>query len=258
MSAKAAPRITYTGLPGIPLIREGDDLAAIISAALHEATIPLENGDLLVIAQKIVSKAERRRATLSAFTPSAEAHRLAEIVKKDPRHVEAILCESTEVIRASEGVLIVAHRLGFIMANAGIDQSNVSDGSEEEILLLPRDPDATCARVKRELDARHQVDVAVIINDSFGRPWRQGVVGVAIGAAGVPALQSLVGTPDLHGRALRITEVALADELAAAASLVMGQSAEGLPVVHVRGFAATGQRSNAAALIRPKERDLFR
>ena len=257
MPAKAATQITYTGLPGIPLIREGDDLSAIVSAALHKGGIILENGDVLVIAQKIVSKAEGRRAPLSAFTPSAEAHRLAEIVKKDPRHVEAILSESTEVIRASEGVLIVAHRLGFVMANAGIDQSNVGD-DPEGILLLPRDPDATCAHLKRELDARHRVDIGIIINDSFGRPWRNGVVGVAIGAAGMPALQSLVGTPDLHGRALRITEVALADELAAAASLVMGQSAEGLPVVHVRGFAATGQRSNAAALIRPKERDLFR
>jgi coenzyme F420-0:L-glutamate ligase/coenzyme F420-1:gamma-L-glutamate ligase len=257
MSAQAPVRITYTGLPGIPLIREGDDLAEIISVALREAGIALMNGDVLVIAQKIVSKAEGRRAHLSAFTPSTEAHRLAGIVRKDSRHVQAILCESTEVIRATEGVLIVAHRLGFVMANAGIDQSNVGD-DPEAILMLPRDPDATCARLKAELDARHKRDLGVIINDSFGRPWRSGVVGVAIGAAGVPAFQSLVGTPDLYGRALRVTEVALADELAAAASLVMGQSAEGLPVVHVHGFAAAGQRSNAAALIRPKQRDLFR
>jgi coenzyme F420-0:L-glutamate ligase/coenzyme F420-1:gamma-L-glutamate ligase len=257
MSAQSATRITYTGLPGIPLIREGDNLSEIISVALREAGIALVNGDVLVIAQKIVSKAEGRHAHLSAFTPSADAYRLASIVRKDARHVEAILSESTEVIRASEGVLIVAHRLGFVMANAGIDQSNVGVDAEA-ILLLPRDPDATCARLRAELGVRHKVDLAVIINDSFGRPWRNGVVGVAIGAAGIPALQSLVGTPDLHGRALRITEVALADELAAAASLVMGQSAEGLPVVHVRGFAASGQRSNAAALIRPKERDLFR
>jgi coenzyme F420-0:L-glutamate ligase/coenzyme F420-1:gamma-L-glutamate ligase len=257
MSAKSATRITYTGLPGIPLIRDGDDLPEIISAGLREAGIALVSGDVLVIAQKMVSNAEGRRAALSDFTPSTEALRLAEIVKKDPRHVEAILSESTEVIRASEGVLIVAHRLGFVMANAGIDQSNVGD-DPEAILMLPRDPDANCARLKAALDARHRVDIAVIINDSFGRPWRNGVVGVAIGAAGLPALQSLVGQPDLYGRALRITEVALADELAAAASLVMGQSAEALPVVHVRGFAATGERSNAAALMRPKERDLFR
>ena len=257
MTAKVAKRITYTGLPGIPLIREGDNLADIISVALNDAGIVLADGDVLVIAQKIVSKAEGRRANLSDFPPSAEAHRLAGIVKKDPRHVEAILSESTEVIRAAEGVLIVAHRLGFVMANAGIDQSNVG-GDSDGILMLPRDPDATCARLKAELDLRHSADLGIIINDSFGRPWRSGVVGVAIGAAGMPALQSLVGTLDLYGRALRITEVALADELAAAASLVMGQSAEGLPVVHVRGFAATGQRSNAAALIRPKERDLFR
>jgi coenzyme F420-0:L-glutamate ligase/coenzyme F420-1:gamma-L-glutamate ligase len=257
MSGGVARRITYTGLPGIPLIREGDDLAAIISSAVREAGLDLANGDVLVIAQKIVSKAEGRRAHLSAFTPSAEAYRLSDIVRKDARHVEAILSESTEVIRASEGVLIVAHRLGFVMANAGIDLSNVG-GAEEEVLLLPRDPDATCARLEAELELRHKVDIAVIINDSFGRAWRNGVVGVAIGAAGIPALQSLVGRPDLYGRALRITEIALADELAAAASLVMGQSAEGLPVVHVRGFTASGQPSNAAALIRPKERDLFR
>jgi coenzyme F420-0:L-glutamate ligase/coenzyme F420-1:gamma-L-glutamate ligase len=257
MSAGAAKRITYTGLPGVPLIRDGDDLAEIISAGLREADIELVTGDVIVIAQKIVSKAEGRCAKLSAFTPSAEALRLANIVKKDPRHVEAILSESTEVIRVAEGVLIVAHRLGFVMANAGIDQSNVgSDG--DEILLLPRDPDATCARLKAALDARHKVDIAVVINDSFGRPWRNGVVGMAIGAAGMPALQSLIGAPDLYDRALRVTEVALADELAAAASVVMGQSAEGVPVVHVRGFTAAGERGNAAALIRPKERDLFR
>jgi coenzyme F420-0:L-glutamate ligase / coenzyme F420-1:gamma-L-glutamate ligase len=257
MTATIAPRITYTGLPGIPLIREGDNLADIISVALNEAGIVLADGDVLIVAQKIVSKAEGRRANLSDFTPSAEAVRFAGIVKKDPRHVQAILSESSEVIRAAEGVLIVAHRLGFVMANAGIDQSNVGE-DPEGILMLPRDPDATCAKLKAELDLRHQADLGIIINDSFGRAWRSGIVGVAIGAAGMPALQSLVGTPDLYGRALRITEVAFADELAAAASLVMGQSAEGLPVVHVRGFAATGQRSNAAALIRPKERDLFR
>jgi coenzyme F420-0:L-glutamate ligase/coenzyme F420-1:gamma-L-glutamate ligase len=256
MSAATA-RITYTGLPGIPLIGENDDLGDIISVALHEADIRLSSGDVLVIAQKIVSKAEGRRAKLSQFTPSAEACRLAAIAKKDARHVEAILSESTEIVRASEGVLIVAHRLGFVMANAGIDQSNVGSDSEE-ILLLPRDPDATSARLKAELDAAHEADIGIIINDSFGRPWRNGVVGVAIGTAGFPSLQSLVGEPDLYGRALRVTEVALADELAAAASLVMGQSAEGVPVVHVRGFAAAGQRGNAAALIRPRERDLFR
>src|SRR5947209_340641 len=184
MSAQAVTRITYTGLPGIPLIREGDDLADLISVALREAGMALVSGDVLVIAQKIISKAEGRRAHLSAFTPSAEAYRLAEIVRKDARHVEAILSESTEVIRANEGVLIVAHRLGFVMANAGIDQSNVGD-DPEGILLLPRDPDATCARLKAELDARHHADVAVIMNDSFGRPWRNGVIGVAIGAAGI-------------------------------------------------------------------------
>src|SRR4051794_13302602 len=257
MSAAATTRITYTGLPGVPLIRAGDDLTEMISVALKEADIKVSSGDVLVIAQKIVSKAEGRHAKLSDFAPSPEAHRLAGIVKKDARHVEAILSESTEVIRAAEGVLIVAHRLGFVMANAGIDQSNVGPDAEE-MLLLPRDPDATSARLKAELAATHEADIGIIINDSFGRAWRNGVVGVAIGAAGLPSLQSLIGEPDLYGRALRVTEVAVADELAAAASLIMGQSAEAIPVVHVRGFAARGQRSNAAALIRPKQRDLFR
>src|SRR3954452_13236462 len=164
MSARAAKRITYTGLPGIPLVGEGDDLAEMISAALREAVIELISGDVLVVAQKIVSKAEGRRAKLSDFTPSEEAHRLAAIVGKDPRHIEAILSESTEVIRAAEGVLIVGHRLGFVMANAGIDQSNVGDDAEA-ILMLPRDPDATCARLKAELDLRHQADLGMIIND---------------------------------------------------------------------------------------------
>jgi coenzyme F420-0:L-glutamate ligase/coenzyme F420-1:gamma-L-glutamate ligase len=257
MSVEAPRRITYTGVPGIPLIGEGDDLANIISIALSDADIKLASGDVLVIAQKIVSKAEGCRAKLSDFEPSAEAYRLSEIVKKDPRHVEAILSESTEVIRAAEGVLIVTHRLGFVMANAGIDQSNVGNAADE-ILMLPRDPDATCARFKAEFDAQSNADVGIIVNDSFGRPWRNGVIGVAVGAAGLAAVQSLVGRPDLYGRALRITEVAVADELAAAASLVMGQSAEAIPVVHVRGFVAAGQRSNAAALIRPRQRDLFR
>src|SRR5436305_11673961 len=180
MSAQAATRITYTGLPGIPLIGDGDNLAEIISGALCGAGLELVDGDVLVLAQKIVSKAEGRRTNLSAFTPSAEALRLAAIVKKDPRHVEAILSESIEVIRAAEGVLIVAHRLGFVMANAGIDQSNVGD-EPEGILLLPRNPDATCAYLRSELDARHGADVGIIINDSFGRAWRNGVVGVAIG-----------------------------------------------------------------------------
>ncbi|MEA2874608.1 MAG: coenzyme F420-0:L-glutamate ligase / coenzyme F420:gamma-L-glutamate ligase [Hyphomicrobiales bacterium] len=250
--------MTYTGLPGIPRVVQGDDLADIITAALRRADLGLADGDVLVIAQKIVSKAEGRSFALSAFEPSSEAHRLSKLVGKDPRHIEAILSESTEVVRAAPGVLIVAHRLGFVMANAGIDQSNVGDGSGEEILLLPRDPDASSSRLKAGLDARHKADIGVVINDSFGRPWRNGVVGVAIGAAGIPSLQSLVGAPDLYGRALRVTEVALADELAAGASLVMGQSAEGLPVVHVRGFGARGELRNAASLIRPKGQDLFR
>ncbi|GAC1340088.1 MAG: coenzyme F420-0:L-glutamate ligase [Beijerinckiaceae bacterium] len=250
-----ATHLVFTALPAIPLVQEGDDLAALIGDSLRNAALELIDDDILVIAQKIVSKAEGRFVDPASVTPSQHANELATIVRKDPRHIEVILSESTEVVRAAEGVLIVAHRLGFVMANAGVDQSNVGD---DRLLLLPRDPDATAARLKRELGARYSADIGIIINDSFGRPWRNGTVGIAIGAAGVPSLKSLVGEPDLYGRALRVTEVALADELAAAASLLMGQSSEGLPVVHVRGFKPSGEHNKAAALARDKTKDLFR
>jgi len=156
-------------------------------------------------------------------------------------------------------VLIVAHRLGFVMANAGVDQSNIEprDGSER-VLLLPLDPDASCAMLKTRMDKAFSADLGIVINDSFGRPWRNGVVGVALGAAGLPSLLSLVGAPDLFGRAMRVTEVALADEIAAAASMVMGQADERLPLVHVRGLRVDASPRNAAALLRPREQDMFR
>jgi coenzyme F420-0:L-glutamate ligase/coenzyme F420-1:gamma-L-glutamate ligase len=256
---KPLKRVSYTGLPNIPLIEPGDDLAGIIIDALHEADLQLTNGDVLVIAQKVVSKAEGRYLELDSIKPSPRAIELAGHIRKDPRQIEAILSESSEVVRAGEGVLIVAHRLGFIMANAGIDESNIEqEGGSRRVLLLPRDPDAACAVIKSRLDMASGAAVGVIINDSFGRPWRNGVTGVALGAAGLPALQSLIGAPDLFGRAMRVTEIAVADELAAAASLVMGQSDEGLPVVHVRGFQSQAPHAPASALVRPKERDMFR
>ncbi|HLI11897.1 MAG TPA: coenzyme F420-0:L-glutamate ligase [Alphaproteobacteria bacterium] len=255
----AGPSVTLTAIPRIPLIQAGDDLANILVGAIEAARLSLQNQDVLVLAQKIVSKAEGRYVDLAEIRPSMRARELAAAVDKDPRFVEVVLSESTEVVRYRKDVLIVAHRLGFVMANAGVDQSNIEhpDG-KERVLLLPRDPDASCAALKARLDAHFHAQVGVIINDSFGRAWRNGVVGVALGAAGLPAILDMVGVPDLFGRNLRVTQVALADEIAAAASLVMGQAGEGLPAVLVRGLNWKAPASTAAALLRPKQLDLFR
>ena len=254
----AGTSVALTAVPGIPMIEPGDDLGAILAEALKNDGMALQARDVVVIAQKVVSKAEGRYRLLDEIEPSSEAVALAGKVHKDPRHVEAILRESAEVVRHREGLLITAHRLGYVMANAGIDQSNIAQSDGERLLLLPEDPDASCARLKRALDAAFAADVAVVMNDSFGRAWRNGVVGVALGAAGLPSLRDLVGTPDLFGRPMRVTEVALADEIASAASLVMGQGAEGLPVVHIRGLAWEEAPRPARDLVRPKHRDLFR
>jgi coenzyme F420-0:L-glutamate ligase / coenzyme F420-1:gamma-L-glutamate ligase len=252
-------RVSLTGLQGIPLVVPGDDLAEIIATALDSMAIALEDGDILVVAQKIVSKAENRYCSLASVIPSEAAKEFAEILDKDARHIEVILDESSEVLRRADNALITVHRLGFIMANAGVDQSNIDQGDGEGmVLLLPRDPDAAASALKAALDERYGVACGVIINDSFGRPWRKGVVGVALGAAGVPSLRDLAGTPDLFGRPLRITEHAAADEIASAASLIMGQAAEGVPVVHIRGLYLDGEPSPAEALIRPKTQDVFR
>ena len=256
----ASRSITLSALEGIPLIEPGDDLGALLADALRKMSIVPVTGDIVVVAQKIVSKAEGRVVDLRAVVPGASARRLAAQVRKDPRLVEVILSESSEVVRHQPDVLIVAHRLGFVMANAGVDQSNVGPDGTEQALLLPRDPDASAAALKLRLDREFDADLGVVINDSFGRPWRNGVVGVALGAAGVPAVQSLIGHPDLFGRKLRVTEVATADEIAAAASLVMGQSDEGIPAVHIRGVSCHGSwlPLPASALVRPKTMDLLR
>jgi coenzyme F420-0:L-glutamate ligase / coenzyme F420-1:gamma-L-glutamate ligase len=251
--------ITYTALPNIPLVQPGDDVCAIIKAGLVEAGIVLQDGDVIVIAQKIISKSENRYVDLAAILPSARAEELAGITGKDVRHIEVVLAESAEVLRARKNVIIVAHRLGYVMANAGIDESNINhvDGPGR-VLLLPVDPDRSCREIKARLDRECAVSVGVIINDSFGRAWRNGVVGVALGAAGIASLQNLIGSPDLFGRAMKVTEVAIGDELAAAASLAMGQGAEGTPIVHVRGFRNRAPDNDASALIRPKQMDMFR
>ena len=251
--------VTLTPLGGFPLVEPGDDVAGLLVDGLRRNAIAPQDDDVLVLAQKIVSKAEGRYVRLRDVVPSPRAKALAAETDKDPRMVELILSESREVVKYMRGVLIVEHRLGFVMANAGIDQSNIDhpDG-DERALLLPLDPDASCARLKDRLHAAFGVRVAVVVNDSFGRPWRQGVTGVALGAAGVPSLLDLIGAPDLFGRAMRITEVAVADEIAAAASMVMGQTDAGTPVVHIRGMRWDAPARPAADLLRPKQRDMFR
>jgi coenzyme F420-0:L-glutamate ligase/coenzyme F420-1:gamma-L-glutamate ligase len=250
------PNLAFTALPGIPMIAAGDDLAAVIVAALRDAGLALTAGDVLVLAQKIVSKAEGRSVDLATVTPSPRAVALGKETGKDARLVELILAESTEVLRHRPGVLIVAHKLGLVLANAGIDRSNV-DG-RDHVLLLPRDPDRSCAELRRDIAAATGVDVGVMIIDSIGRAWRNGTIGTAIGVAGLPGLLDLRGTPDLYGRPLETTEVGLADELAAAASLVMGQAGEGRPVVLARGLGYGRRDGTARELVRPREKDLFR
>jgi coenzyme F420-0:L-glutamate ligase/coenzyme F420-1:gamma-L-glutamate ligase len=247
--------LVLTPLPGIPMIAAGDDLAAIILAALRQSGRPLASGDVLVLAQKIVSKAEGRTVDLRTVAPSPRAIALAHETQKDPRVVELILAESTEVLRHRPGVLIVVHRLGLVLANAGIDRSNVGG---DDVLLLPRDPDRSCAELRRAIGNAAGVDVGVMIIDSIGRAWRNGTIGTAIGIAGLGGLLDLRGTPDLFGRALETTEVGLADELAAAASLVMGQAGEGTPVVLARGLGYGRRDGTAQELIRAREKDLFR
>ena len=251
--------LTLTALTEIPEVVRGADLAQLLAAAILRAGKTLEAGDVVVIAQKIVSKAEGRQVRLAEITPSPRALELARTVDKDPRLVELMLGESREVLRAKLGVLIVEHRLGFVMASAGIDQSNVPRADVEEVaLLLPADPDESARRIQQDLRDAGGVEVGVLINDSFGRAWRNGVTGVAIGVAGVPALVDLRGRPDREGRPLRVTQVAAADELAAAASLLMGQSDEACPAVLARGFPYAARPSSAAELKRPRAEDLFR
>ena len=252
-------RITMTGLQGVPLIKPGDDLGAIAADALWANDIPPEEGDVLVVAQKIVSKAEGRFVVIADVEPSQRAIALAAEVDKDPRFVEVVLSESKRVVRHRPGLLIVEHRLGFVMANAGIDHSNVApeDGAER-VLLLPVDPDGSADKLRQHLIGAFGVGIGVIISDSFGRPWRKGTLGVALGAAGLPALVDLRGRPDLFGRQLLVTETGFADEIAAAAGLLMGQADEAVPMVLVRGLAWSAPELPAAALVRPAEHDLFR
>lgn len=251
--------VTLTPIPNVPMIRPGDDLAGLLIAACERSALVPSESDVWVVAQKIVSKAEGRYVDLAGVRPSARARELAVEVDKDPRLIEVILGESRRVVRQRRGVLIVEHRLGFIMANAGVDRSNVDPAAgAEPVLLLPRDPDASAAGLLDRLTAHFRKRFGVIVTDSFGRAWRRGTVGVALGAAGIPALMDLRGQPDLFGLALRVTQTGFADEVASAASLLMGQANEAQPAVLVHGLSWAGEPSPGAALIRAADEDLFR
>ena len=261
--------LTLTPLPEIPLIHEGDDLAEIILQSCQNANLQLKDDDILILAQKIVSKAEGRLVNLADVEPSQHAVQLAEETEKDPRVVELILSESKEIVRKRPGLIVVEHKQGFICANAGIDRSNVEPktsevfgnfGSldDEWVLLLPKDSDQSAKELRQTLEKATGAKLGILIIDSHGRAWRNGTVGITIGVSGIPALVDLRGDEDLFGRELKITQVGAADELAAAASLMMGQSNEGKPIVHARGFPYPLRESKLDELIRPKKEDLFR
>lgn len=273
--------LTLTPLKNIPLIRRDDDLADIIVRAVHETALTLEDGDILVLASKIVSKSEGRMVDLTTVTPGERAMELARQAEKDARVVELMLQESNEVLRVRVGTIIVEHRLGFVCANAGIDHSNVSPspneyiwrgetgspslsgkglgvGSGEHVLLLPTDPDASSRMIRDRIESATGKRIGIVIIDSHGRAWRIGTVGVTIGLSGIPGVVDERGWQDLFGYTLRVTVVGVADELAAAASLVMGQAAEGTPVVHVRGFPYPLGEGSLQELLRPKDQDMFR
>ena len=251
------PRVTLTALAGIPAIGAGDDLGAVLGDAL--ADLGPQPGDVLVVTHKIVSKAEGRFVTLAGVRPSARARELAAATGKDPALVEVVLAQSRAVLRYRPGLIITEHRLGLVLANAGVDQSNVPEHADgPRVLLLPEDPDASAAALRARLEQRFAAPLAVVISDSAGRAFRNGVVGVAIGAAGLPALLDLRGRPDLEGRPLQVTQVGLADQIASAAELLMGEADEGRPAVLVRGLSRDGPALPASALIRERAADLFR
>jgi coenzyme F420-0:L-glutamate ligase/coenzyme F420-1:gamma-L-glutamate ligase len=242
-----------------PLVKPGDDLAVQISQSLADNQLTLQDGDIVVLAQKIVSKAENRYRALKEITPRDEAVRLAKETGKDPRAVELVLQESNRVLRYRYGSIVVEHKLGFVHANAGIDQSNLPDNADSEIaLLLPENSDASANALRNALQKKHSVKIGVVINDSFGRAWRLGTVGISIGIAGFDPLLDLRGQPDLFGRKLEITQVGLGDEIAAAASLLMGQAGEGVPVVILRGLQLSEKAGTVQDLLRKPDEDMFR
>lgn len=255
----AVCRLELFAVTGLPLIEPGVDLVATIVNALGEAGEDLRAGDIVIVAQKIVSKSENRYVVLSDVKPSHAARSLAQEVEKDPRLVELILRESREVLRRKPGVIVVEHRLGFVLANAGIDASNVApERGEQRVLLLPLSPDDSAAELRRRLEAHYGGPIGVIVNDSVGRAWRNGAVGTCLGSAGVPALTDLRGNADLFGRPLLVSTVGLSDELSAAASLLQGQGSEGRPVVVARGYDWQPGDQTGRDLMRSSDEDMFR
>lgn len=252
-------RLELIPLADFPRVEPGDDLAQLVTRSLADNALALTPGDVLVIAQKVVSKAENRYVRLADVTPSDEAIALASQADKDPRQAELILRESREVVRVRPGVIIVEHRNGYVHANAGIDKSNIPNSADDpRVLLLPVDPDASAALLRQSLHRDTDVGVKIVINDSAGRAWRNGTVGIAIGTAGFEPLFNQVGERDMYGNVLEVTEAAVADELAAAASLVMGQAAEACPVVLVRGASLQDVDTGSTSLLREKSMDMFR
>jgi coenzyme F420-0:L-glutamate ligase/coenzyme F420-1:gamma-L-glutamate ligase len=251
-------RLELFAIPDFPMVRESDNLPALIADGLARAGLELHERDVVVLAQKIVSKAEGRSVDLASVVPTPEAEKLAAEVGKDPRIVQVVLSDSVKVVRSRPNLMIMQHRLGFVMANAGVDQSNVApaDGIHRA-LLLPLDPDGSAEAIRAELAGRFGVKLGVVISDSFGRPWRRGTAGVAIGCAGLPSFIDLRGQPDLFGRILEVSIIGFADEIAAAASLLQGQAAEGQPVVVIRGLTWTAPEAPVSELVRPPEEDLF-
>jgi coenzyme F420-0:L-glutamate ligase / coenzyme F420-1:gamma-L-glutamate ligase len=252
------PPLSIYPLAGIGEIHAGDDLASVIGDALRKLGAGLEVGDILVVTSKIVSKAEGRQVDLAAIRPGARAVELAEVTRKDPRLVELVLSESTAVVRAVPHVLITRHRLGLVMANGGIDQSNTGVPDTGRALLLPEDPDRSAEKLRDGIARIFGVMPGVILSDSFGRPWRMGVVNVGIGASGLPALIDRRGEQDRDGRTLEVTQIAVADLIASAAGLVMGEGAEGVPAALIRGYGGAMADSPASTLVRPEDQDLFR
>jgi coenzyme F420-0:L-glutamate ligase/coenzyme F420-1:gamma-L-glutamate ligase len=262
MITSCADELTLRALPDIPIVRPGEDLPPLLAAALERAGIALADGDVLAVASKLLSRAEGRYVDLPTVSPSPRAMELAATTGKDARVVELILRESLEVSRVAPGVLVTRHRLGFVCANAGIDLSNAlppgaPPGSGPWAVLLPESPDVSAERIRRALAESSGAALGVVVSDSFGRPFRLGTVGAAIGVAGLPPLWDRRGEPDLFGRLLEHTVTALADQVAAAADLVAGQAAERRPVVHVRGLRFSVGAHSARALQRPPEEDLY-
>jgi coenzyme F420-0:L-glutamate ligase/coenzyme F420-1:gamma-L-glutamate ligase len=255
---ETSARFEAIALEDFPLVRKGDDITGLILDALLRAGLTLQAFDILVVAQKVVSKAEGRLLHLSRLTPSPRAAELAEQTGKPPQLVEAILRESGEVLKAKHGVIVVEHRSGHVLANAGIDQSNSESADPQTAVLLPEDADASAEAIRKRIFEVFGGPIGVIVCDSIGRAWRLGTVGHAIGAAGLPSVIDRRGMPDLNGRPLEITISGFADAVAAAAVLLMGEGDEGRPVVIIRGLKWTAADQPAKALIRPITEDMFR